>query len=80
MRPRAPTSPVEGVENTRVGLRWDRLLASLHPFVPLDQKRLDIGMLLLAQQRLAELGPGIERHPEVGLLLLGDARLVGPKT
>lgn len=66
--------PVEGFGDAGVRLRRDGLLAGLQPLEALEQQRLGVGVLLLAQQRPAEQRLRVERGPGVGLVPLADAK------
>ena len=59
--------PLGGFGQVLLVRRGDFCLAGLHALVPLDDERLGLGELLLAQQAGAELGVSLEGSPVVGL-------------
>ena len=67
--------PVEGLGDADGGRKWrDRLLPLLHTLVTLQEQRLGVGVLLLAQQRPAELRPCVESGPDIRLSFLADGQ------
>src|SRR5262249_55671527 len=61
--------PLQGLDQAAPGVLWYPGLALFNPPVALLQQRPGVGVFLLAQQRGAAQGSGVERGPQVGLML-----------
>src|SRR5262249_35793615 len=67
-----PDDPPAGLGDTGPFLRWDLIFEGLERLERRNQQRLGLGVILLPQERAAELRPRAVRLPIAGPLFLAD--------